>query len=261
MIVRFLLAALGAGLLAGLLITPVQYARVVPLIVHAETFEGEGGHDHGAAAVPHDHAAAAPHAHDGAAPHVHGAGGTVATAAAAPEAEAPPLTDSRLFNTVLANLVTGAGFALILAAASLLLDLPVTARSGALWGLAGFAVLSLAPALSLAPELPAMPAGDLLARQGWWFATVVLAAGGVYALALRGEIWAKALGAVALIVPHLYGAPQPADLASPVPPTLAAEFAVASLATAAAFWLILGVAAGYAFDRLREGRPARHALA
>jgi len=249
MIVRFLLAALGAGLLAGLFITPVQYARVIPLIIHAETFEGEGGHDHAEVAAPHSHDAAVPHTHD------------TAMVTAAVDEEAPPITDSRLFNTVLANLVTGAGFALILAAASLLLDLPVTARNGALWGLAGFAVLSLAPALSLAPELPAMPAGDLFARQMWWFATVVLAAGGVYALALRGELWAKALGVVALVTPHLVGAPQPAELASPVPPTLAAEFAVASLATAAAFWLILAVLSGYAFDRLREGRPARHALA
>ena len=48
MIVRILLAALAAGLLAGLLITPVQYARVIPLILHAETFEGDGApaHDH-----------------------------------------------------------------------------------------------------------------------------------------------------------------------------------------------------------------------
>jgi cobalt transporter subunit CbtA len=249
MIVRFLLAALGAGLLAGLFITPVQYARVVPLIVHAETFEGEGGHDHAEVAAPHSHDAAVPHTHD------------TAMVAAAVEEEAPPITDSRLFNTVLANLVTGAGFALILAAASLMLDLPITARNGALWGLAGFAVLSLAPALSLAPELPAMPAGDLFGRQIWWLATVVLAAGGIYALALRGELWAKAIGIVALVAPHLVGAPQPADLASPVPPTLAAEFAVASLATAAAFWLILAVLAGYAFDHLRQGRPARHALA
>ena len=249
MIVRFLLAALGAGLLAGLFITPVQYARVVPLIVHAETFEGEGGHDHAEVAAPHSHDAAVPHTHD------------TAMVTAAVDEEAPPITDSRLFNTVLANLVTGAGFALILAAASLLLDLPVTARNGALWGLAGFAVLSLAPALSLAPELPAMPAGDLFGRQIWWLATVVLAAGGIYALALRGELWAKAIGIVALVAPHLVGAPQPADLASPVPPTLAAEFAVASLATAAAFWLILAVLAGYAFDHLRQGRPARHALA
>ena len=249
MIVRFLLAALGAGLLAGLFITPVQYARVVPLIVHAETFEGEGGHDHAEVAAPHSHDAAVPHTHD------------TAMVTAAVDEEAPPITDSRLFNTVLANLVTGAGFALILAAASLLLDLPVTARNGALWGLTGFAVLSLAPALSLAPELPAMPAGDLFGRQIWWLATVVLAAGGIYALALRGELWAKAIGIVALVAPHLVGAPQPADLASPVPPTLAAEFAVASLATAAAFWLILAVLAGYAFDHLRQGRPARHALA
>ena len=47
MIVRYLLAALLAGLLTGVLITPVQYARIVPLILHAEEFEsGEATHAH-----------------------------------------------------------------------------------------------------------------------------------------------------------------------------------------------------------------------
>ena len=45
MIVRYLLAALAAGLLAGILMTPVQYTKAIPLILQAETFEA-AGHSH-----------------------------------------------------------------------------------------------------------------------------------------------------------------------------------------------------------------------
>lgn len=249
MIARILLAALGAGLVAGLLITPVQYARVVPLILHAEAFEG------GRAALEvlaEAETSVADGSFDG------------ARASAGPPgegAEAGPETsgESRLLGTLSANLLTGAGMALILAAASLILAVPVTGANGARWGLVGFAVLSLAPAIGLAPELPAMPAADLAARQGWWSASVLLAAAGAYALILRRELWAKALGLLAIALPHLLGAPRPEILASPVPPTLAAEFAVASLATAAAFWLILGQVSGYAFDRMRRDPPRARA--
>jgi adenosylcobinamide kinase/adenosylcobinamide-phosphate guanylyltransferase len=47
------------------------------------------------------------------------------------------------------------------------------------WGLAGFAVFTLAPGLGLPPELPAMPAADLLARQVWWIGTAAATAIGL----------------------------------------------------------------------------------
>src|SRR5262245_44373222 len=49
MIVRYLLSALVAGLLAGALQTVVQQAKVVPLILEAEKYEG------GAAPETHEH--------------------------------------------------------------------------------------------------------------------------------------------------------------------------------------------------------------
>ena len=246
MITRLLLAALGAGLLAGLLLTPIQYARIVPLILHAETYE-EGG-------VAHEHAAArgfvgsAQATSQGKMPILL----AHATAESGSEDAPPPLLESRLFGTLLANLVTGAGFALILSAACLVLGRPITAANGLLWGALGFGIVSLAPALGLAPELPAMPAGDLADRQLWWIATVALSGLGAGLLILSKKPAFKAFGILALALPHLYGAPQPADLSSPVPPTLAAEFAVASLATSLVFWLILGLALGAAFDRVRR---------
>ena len=74
--------------------------------------------------------------------------------------------------TLLANIVTGIGFALILVAVSEFAGGIGSWRQGLFWGLAGFAVFTLAPGLGLPPELPAMPAADLLPRQVWWTATV-----------------------------------------------------------------------------------------
>ncbi len=67
MIRNLFAAALFAELAAGLLTAAIQHFRVTPLILHAETFEGEGGHSHGeaAAVADHDHAAGtAEHSHD-----------------------------------------------------------------------------------------------------------------------------------------------------------------------------------------------------
>ncbi|MBB3951739.1 CbtA family protein [Aureimonas jatrophae] len=236
MIVRTLLVALVAGILAGAAVTPLQHLKTTPLILEAETFEG-GGHDH----APHAHSALAlvtpAHAH----------------APAGSDGEASG-TAERLAGSLLANLVLGAGFALLLSAASLAANRPITRRNGALWGLAGFAVLTLAPALGLPPELPAMPAADLHARQIWWLATVLMTAGGAAILVFRRETAAR-LGAVALLVlPHLVGAPHPADIASPVPASLAAEFVMASLLVSAAFWALAGLFTGILAERFAGAR-------
>ncbi len=232
MFARFFLAALLAGILAGLLVTPVQHLKTTPLILAAESYEGGGeAHDHAGIAFS---LATPAHAHGGA---EHAAGGTA----------------SRLGGTLLANVVIGAAFSLLLLAASLGLGRPVTAANGALWGLAGFAVVTLAPALGLPPELPAMPAADLAARQTWWIATVALAAGGLWLLVFRRSAPAILGGLALLLLPHLVDAPHPADIASPVPATLAAEFAVASLFVSALFWTATGALLGLGLDRARRG--------
>jgi len=50
-------------------------------------------------------------------------------------------------------------------------------------------------------------------------------------------------------LPHLIGAPAAPHGAMGVPAELAAEFATASLATAAAFWLLLGSVSGWLYRR------------
>ncbi|MCR4269366.1 CbtA family protein [Nitratireductor sp. ZSWI3] len=227
-------AAALAGILAGFVMTALQATFTVPLILQAETFEG--------AAASHDHAAA-----EQVAPgHSHGE-----------EAWAPADGFERLAFTALANVVTGIGFALLLIMASELAGGIAGWRQGLIWGLAGFAAFTLAPGLGLPPELPAMPAADLLARQVWWVGTVGATAAGLALIAFRSQaVWAL-LGVVLLVAPHIVGAPQPVSHETPVPAELHHRFVVAVTVTNLVFWLVLGAAAALARTRFATGLSAK----
>jgi len=237
MIRHFLATALFAGLLAGLAVTGLQHATTTPLILQAEVFETGGAqpataHDH----ATHDHGAAtAANAHS----HSHGADGGWSPADGA----------ERLFFTTLANLIAGVGFAFVLVACFALWNGPVSGRTGVLWGLAGFAVFTLAPALGLPPELPGTNGGELMARQVWWIATAAATAAGLWLLVFPGKTWAAAAGIVALAIPHIIGAPHPAEYSTLVPAELSAKFTAASIVTAAVFWACLGWLAGAFYAR------------
>ncbi|THK37682.1 cobalt transporter [Ensifer sp. MPMI2T] len=262
MIVKTLLAAIVAGLIAGVFMTAAQEMRVVPLILHAEEYEGEApaadqpatqeptaaGHDqhsslNGASPLGALVSALSPatpayaHEHEG----EHEEGGIM-------------FGLSRFSGTLLANLVTGAGFSLLLAGVSLVIGYPITLANGAAWGALGWLAVHLLPAIGLPPELPGFPAAELGDRQVWWAATVLLSAAGLYLLALRPELVAKIAGLALIAAPQVYGAPQPLDISSNVPAVLGAEFAVAALATTLAFWLVLGVVSGFINDRFVKAR-------
>jgi cobalt transporter subunit CbtA len=239
MTVRYLLAAIAAGLLAGILMTPVQYRQVVPIIVHAEEFEGAAQAGATAHAADHQPAAQAAPAASG---HVHAHGGTT-------DGGDSPLLLGRFWNTVLANLVTGAGFALLMTGVSLISGVAIRFSTGLAWGAAGWLAVQFLPGLGLPPELPGFPYVDLQARQFWWTAAVGASISGMALLFLRKENIARAAGIVLLLGPHLYGAPQPADMASEVPAFLAAEFVMAALSTTLFFWLALGLLLGFFMDR------------
>lgn len=238
-----------AGLVAGVVLACMQAYATVPLILKAEVYEQAGG------GHTHDHSAA-PAAN---------AGDTNAMTSAAPaEAEAAAPEDEgwspadgfeRFAFNVVANVVTGIGFALILVAASEFAGGIGNWRQGLFWGLAGFAVFTLAPNLGLPPELPAMPAADLTQRQIWWTATVVATAAGLGLLAFRKSL-PLALIAVALIVaPHIVGAPQPDSFESPIPEGLHHQFVVAVTLTNLVFWLVLGAVVGVVRGRLTGTAP------
>jgi len=206
-----------SGLVAGLAMTAMQAFATVPLILAAEAYEG--------AAEAHAHApGTAAHGHD--------------------EGWAPEEGFERLLFTALANIVAGVGLGLVLVAAGELAGGLRGWRRGALWGLAGFAAFVLAPGIGLPPELPAMPAADLAARQAWWAGTVAATAAGLALLLLRRSPAPALLGAGLILLPHVLGAPQPESHASPVPTDLHRDFVVAVTATSFVFWLLLGGVAG-----------------
>jgi cobalt transporter subunit CbtA len=211
---RIALAALAAGILGGLFVTAVQGIAVTPLILEAETYENanQGTGDHEAWA-PAD-----------------GIGRTVWTGAA--------------------NMVTGVGFALLLGAGFALSGRRIDWRRGLLWGAAGFAAFAALPALGLPPEVPGTEAAPLIQRQIWWLATAAASAGGIALIAFAPRLAWKGVGVLLLVVPHLVGAPRPDEHGSLAPAELGHAFVLASLATSAAFWLVIGAVAGLAFDRL-----------
>jgi cobalt transporter subunit CbtA len=248
MIRNLFAAALFAALAAGLLTAAIQHFRVTPLILHAETFEGEGGHSHGEAAAVADHEHA-----PGTAEHSHA--DAAASTAAAPEEWAPQDGFERTAYTTLATVLAAAGFALVIGAISMFANIPITFANSLLWGAAGFITFSLAPAYGLAPELPGMPAADLFARQLWWTGTAIATGAAFVLLAKTRASWAIALAVALIAAPHIIGAPIAPDEPSAVPAHLATEFAAITLGTSAVFWAVLGTL----FGRLNDLFAARAA--
>jgi cobalt transporter subunit CbtA len=211
MIRRVVLAAILAGIAAGLVMSAVQHWRVTPLILAAEAYET--GHSHGEE-----------------------------------EVWAPADGWERTGYTVLFNLLTGVAFALIAAAASLITRLPITPGTGLMWGLAGFATFMLAPSAGLPPELPGMAAHELASRQLWWWLAVTTTAGGIAVIALTRHLAWKAAAIALIALPHLIGAPH-ASVETAVPAGLANAFAANAIAVSAVFWIVLGTALGYLLAR------------
>lgn len=228
--------AVVAGLFAGLVMAAMQSFTTVPLILQAETFEGSGdeapaGDAAAEAPAAHEHAEGTPaHEHD-------------------PEAWGPADGFERNFYTFAANIVTAIGFGLLLVVASELAGGIRSWRQGVLWGLAGFAVFTLAPGLGLPPELPAMPAADLGERQVWWWFTVIATAVGLALIAFRGTVVWSLLGVALIVIPHLVGAPQPVSHDSPIPANLHHQFVVITTVTNLIFWVLLGGLVGAVRDR------------
>jgi cobalt transporter subunit CbtA len=234
-------SAFGAGLLVCLAVSALQFVTTEPLILHAEEFEGGGGeaHDHGAAAEGTGTVAAEVHVHDEGDAHVHDG-----------EGWAPADGFERAAYTVLANLVIGFAVSLMLLGAMVLKGDPIDARSGLLWGVAGFAALSLLPAFGLPPELPGTPAADIVARQVWWLAAALASAAGIALIAFAQHWGLKAAGVALLVAPHVIGAPAPPSHDVTYPGALAGEFVIASLIVSALLWSLSGLAAGWLHQRL-----------
>jgi len=252
-------ASVISGFVVGLLVTVVQQFGTVPLILKAEVFEkaaeahphdapataqpaAAAGHDH----ADHDHAAHDHGDHDhGAGDHDHGG------------AWEPRDGFERNAYTAAANVLTAVGFALLLAGffavRSGATGVSVSWHEGLLWGLAGFAVFTLAPGLGLPPELPGVPSEPLLSRQIWWLAAVLATAGGLALIAFRRTVPAAISGVILLTLPHLIGAPDLANVETNVPSSLSHQFVTAVTVTSLVFWTLLGGLTSAMFARFDRG--------
>jgi cobalt transporter subunit CbtA len=225
MIGRLVLAALIAGMAAGLIYGGVQHVQTTPLILAAEVYETAPAHDHGAAT-------------------------TDPAAILAPTEEWAPVDGwQRTLSTTLSSVITGAGFAVLLAGISLLTGFPITPKNGLIWGICGFLAVTVAPGAGLAPELPGMPAGDLVSRQVWWVATVMATGIGIFLIATRRELHWLAAAVILIALPHIIGAPQSLTHETAVPAGLAASFAANTIAASAVLWSLIGLFLGLALQK------------
>ena len=235
---RLFLVALIAGAISGIFVTIVHQIATVPVILAAEVYENKAAETQPAADASAQTAApaeAATHEHED-------------------EGWAPTDGLERTFYTVLADVLTGIGFALVLVACYRLWGRPVNWRTGLYWGLAGFAAVIVAPCLGLPLEVPGTEAAPLLSRQIWWVATVLLTGGGLAMILLgRKAAWCV-LGIAMIVAPHAIGAPQPAEYDSVAPEAIAHRFIVAATITGLLFWAALGATTGLFYGRvLRPG--------
>lgn len=219
---RIVTSALFAGAAAGLIAALLQLYFVQPVLLHAELYES------------------------GALVHF-GATSTVAA-----EQELGGLDPVRDGLSVIFTMLVYSGYALILVPLMMLAQArgaSITARTGLIWGLAGFVVVHFAPGFTLAPEVPGVAAADVQARQFWWFATVLAAGVAVWLIAFGANWAAWGTAIVLLLAPHLIGAPEPEVLTGPVPTEIGALFAARAFGVGMAAWVMLGAFAGYFWQR------------
>jgi cobalt transporter subunit CbtA len=235
MIIRIFIAAILAGIVAGIFYTGAQAVKVVPIIIEAETYESGGE-----TLENHSHSTVA----KGQTAHEHNK-----------DAWAPQDGFERIFYSLISNVLVGVAYSLLLAAAIVLSKMPVSPKAGIAWGAAGFVVFVLAPGLGLPPEVPGTVAASVPDRQAWWLATVVLTAGGLALFAFKTQWYMMALGLVLIVASHVYGAPEPVHHASLAPANLAVEFVVAAIVTSGLFWLVLGGVLGWLLPKALANQP------
>lgn len=192
--------ALISGLMAGLILSLLQYYTVIPLILEAETFELAS--------------------------------------------QQPDNGFERTALTVLSNILAGIGFALLLSAGNYLHG-QFSIVKGLLWGLAGYLIFFVAPALGLPPELPGTASAELEQRQAWWIYTVLATGTGLAIMSFSQNYTMRIVAVLLVASPHLYGAPQPMVTDSLAGEELERQFIVATSLVNAVFWLALGSMNGY----------------
>ena len=233
---KIVVVAAMAGFVAGAFETAAHHFGTAAIIAKAEIFEKAAGETQGATGTPSIAA-------------------SNSMAAMSHDADAmawePKEGFQRTALTVLADILKDIGFALLLATAYALHGREVDWRKGLYWGLAGFATFTLAPGLGLPPEIPGTASAPLLDRQIWWVATAIATGAGLGLLFLtQRAAWALA-GVALLVLPHVFGAPQPAEYRSAAPESLTHQFVAAAVITSLLFWVVLGSLSGFLYKRIQ----------
>lgn len=284
-----IIAALVAGIVSGVLFSVAEQILTVPIIVEAESYENtarellsevdppakkEAVDDHHkqehnkqehshANDHPHPHAQGndhhahnanqADHAHDQA--HSHGEhtaayshGGHDHTSQA--EGSGFAGFSERTLYTLLASVLTGITFALLLAAAMTFYG-KGNARLGLLWGIAGYLAFFVAPSLGLPPELPGTAAAAIEYRQLWWISTVIATIVGLALLVFAKSLVLKGVGLLLLAIPHFVGAPVPTHHGSLAPTELSRAFMWMTAIANFIFWVVLGVLTAFLLNRFK----------
>jgi cobalt transporter subunit CbtA len=241
---RIIYSAILVGVVASVLLTSLQVASLNPIIFAAESYqldaaESTAGSSDGHSAHSHeqDDAAWVP---------AHGLGRTA--------------------YTLLANILASIGFAAMVLALMCQFCLArkgnISWSQGSLWGLAGFTALFLAPAIGLPPEIPGMVAAAVEHRQIWWVLCALSVAIGLGIFAFA-PIRVKATGLLFLVIPYIVGAPQvDAPMFMHPDPSvvqtlvdLHQQFVFISAISNLVFWLVLGLACRFAFNRWFRNIP------
>jgi cobalt transporter subunit CbtA len=225
MLRSILLAAIIAGTLTGILFTGIQHLQLIPLILEAEGYEGDDENSHHA--EQHEHAGTE---HD-----------TTGTA-----------LERNLF-TLLANVLAGISFAMLLAGA-IVLSGHAGWRKGLLWGVAGYLCFFVAPGLGLTPKLPGTRGAPVEYQQVWWLVTVSATTIGISLLVFTQHALLKVLGLMFIVMPHIVGAPLPEQPYSAAPQQLRNSFIIASALANIGFWISLGFLSGYLLRSTETGR-------
>ncbi|MBT3438301.1 MAG: hypothetical protein HOH02_00450 [Oceanospirillaceae bacterium] len=229
------LTALGVALVAGLVLSAVQALHVSPIIYAAEVFEIA------APDVVEAHNDGHSHAHND-------------------EAWSPADGMERIGYTVLSNVLSAFGFAMILLAAMFMArdkaQLNISWLAGLGWGLAGYLTFFVVPALGLSPEIPSMEAAVLEGRQAWWVLAVVATGLAIASLVFLPGM-AKLAAVVFVAAPWVVGAPQPEVHGFLHPDAqavatlegLQSQFIYATALANGLFWLTIGGLTAYAATR------------
>ena len=227
---HLLVSGLLAGFVVALLATLLQFAFLERNILLAERYEaGELQHFGGAGL---DHEATEPAADD--------------------HTTAPAPFWQRQAKTLLTMSITYCGYGLVLVAGIALArhcGKTVGRAEALLWGLAGFAAFSLAPAMGLEPALPGVEGADLAFRQVWWLFCAGATMAGLALLAYGNGLVPRLAAVVLLFIPHIIGAPHPAEFSGIVPPELASQHAARSLGAGLVAWVTLGGLAHWLWSR------------